>query len=60
MRLYYVTQVRVAPPMFMVSTNHPDRVHFSYQRYVTNQIRERFGFDGTPVIVHYRSHDERE
>jgi GTPase len=57
-RLYYVTQVRSGPPVFMVSTNHPDRVHFSYQRYVANQIRERFGFDGTPVIVHYRGHDK--
>jgi GTP-binding protein len=59
-RLYYVTQVRSAPPVFMVSTNHPDRVHFSYQRYLTNQLRERFGFDGTPVIVHYRAHDRKK
>ena len=59
-RLYYVTQVRSGPPVFMVSTNHPDRVHFSYQRYLTNQLRERFGFDGTPVIVHYRAHDRRK
>jgi GTP-binding protein len=58
-RLYYVTQVRSGPPVFMVSTNHPDRVHFSYQRYVANQLRERFGFEGTPVIVHYRAHDRR-
>jgi GTP-binding protein len=58
-RLYYVTQVRSGPPVFMVSTNHPDRVHFSYQRYVANQLRERFGFEGTPVIVHYRAHDKR-
>ena len=58
-RLYYVTQVRAAPPVFMVSTNHPDRVHFSYQRYVANQLRERFGFEGTPVVVHYRSHDKK-
>lgn len=55
-RLYYVTQARAAPPVFVVSTNQPDRVHFSYQRYVSNQIRERFGFEGTPVIVHYRPH----
>lgn len=55
-RLYYVTQARTAPPTFVISSNHPDRVHFSYQRYVVNQIRERFGFDGTPVRVHYRAH----
>lgn len=59
-RLYYVTQARTAPPTFIVSTNHPDRIHFSYQRYVANQIRERFGFDGTPVRVHYRSHRKEE
>lgn len=55
-RLYYVTQARTAPPTFIVSTNHPDRVHFSYQRYVTNQIRERFDLVGTPIRVHYRGH----
>jgi GTPase len=55
-RLYYVTQARTAPPTFIVSTNHPDRVHFSYQRYVANQLRERFALHGTPVRVHYRSH----
>jgi GTP-binding protein len=55
-RLYYVTQARTAPPTFIISTNHPDRVHFSYQRYVQNQLRERFGLQGTPVRVHYRAH----
>ena len=55
-RLYYVTQARTAPPTFMISTNYPDRVHFSYQRYVTNQLREHFGFEGTPIRVHYRPH----
>jgi GTPase len=59
-RLYYVTQVHSGPPVFMVSTNHPDRIHFSYQRYLSNQLRERFGFHGVPVIVHYRSHDGRD
>ena len=53
-RLYYVTQARSAPPTFIVSTNHPDRVHFSYQRYVANQIREHFQLTGTPIRVHYR------
>jgi GTPase len=55
-RLYYVTQARTAPPTFVVSTNHPDRVHFSYQRYVANQLRERFELQGTPIRVHYRGH----
>ncbi|MFZ1863096.1 MAG: ribosome biogenesis GTPase Der [Polyangiales bacterium] len=53
-RLYYITQVSVAPPTFVVITNEPRGVHFSYQRYVVNQIRERFGFKGTPIRVVYR------
>ncbi|MEM8609903.1 MAG: ribosome biogenesis GTPase Der [Myxococcota bacterium] len=53
-RLYYVTQVTVAPPTFVVMTNEPKGIHFSYQRYVVNQIRKRFGFRGTPVRVRYR------
>ena len=54
-RLYYVTQAQTRPPTFMVVTNAPRDVHFSYQRYVINQIRERFGFVGTPVRVRYRA-----
>jgi GTPase len=53
-RLYYVTQASVKPPTFVAVTNEPDAVHFSYQRYVVNRIRERFGFEGTPVRVFYR------
>ncbi len=53
-RLYYVTQAAVRPPTFVVSTNEPDAIHFSYQRYVANRIRERFGFEGTPIKVLYR------
>jgi len=53
-RFYYITQAQSRPPTFMVSTNHPDGVHFSYQRYVINQIRQRFGFEGTPIRVRYR------
>jgi GTP-binding protein len=58
-RLYYVTQVSAAPPTFVVASNYPERVHFSYRRYVINQLRERFGFTGTPVRVMYRGRDKR-
>lgn len=58
-RLYYVTQVQAAPPTFVVASNYPERVHFSYRRYVVNQLRERFGFTGTPVRVMYRGRDKR-
>jgi GTP-binding protein len=53
-RLYYVTQAMVEPPTFVALTNHPDDIHFSYRRYVANQIRKRFDFYGTPVRVIYR------
>jgi GTPase len=53
-RLYYVTQAQVEPPTFVAVTNHPDDIHFSYRRYVQNQIRKRFDFVGTPVRVTYR------
>ncbi|MGB5811456.1 MAG: ribosome biogenesis GTPase Der [Polyangiales bacterium] len=58
-RLYYVTQVTVAPPTFVVITNEPKGIHFSYQRYVVNQIRKRFGFRGTPLRVRYRGKKKR-
>jgi GTP-binding protein len=53
-RLYYITQASVAPPTFVIMANQPKDVHFSYQRYVVNQIRKRFGFKGTPIRVRYR------
>jgi len=58
-RLYYATQVQASPPTFVIASNYPDRVHFSYRRYVINQLRERFGFDGTPVRVFYRGKETR-
>jgi GTP-binding protein len=58
-RLYYVTQAETHPPRFVVVTNEPDYVHFSYQRYVVNAIRERFGFDGTPIRVSYKAKQRR-
>jgi GTP-binding protein len=58
-RLYYATQVQAAPPTFVIASNYPERVHFSYRRYVVNQLRERFGFQGTPVRVFYRGKESR-
>jgi GTP-binding protein len=53
-RLYYVTQVTSRPPTFMAVTNEPEGIHFSYQRYILNQIRDRFGFRGVPLRIKYR------
>ncbi len=54
-RLYYVTQAEVAPPTFVAIANYPDSIHFSYRRYVMNQIRKHFGFDGVPIRVSYKA-----
>ncbi len=53
-RLYFITQAEVAPPTFICMTNAPDALHFSYRRFVINQLRKRFGFESTPVRVFYK------
>ncbi len=49
LRLYYITQVAVKPPTFVIFVNDKELMHFSYTRYIENQIRESFGFRGTPL-----------
>lgn len=49
LRLYYITQVSVKPPTFVIFVNDKELMHFSYTRYIENQIREAFGFRGTPL-----------
>ncbi len=58
-RLYFITQASVAPPTFVAMSNAPDSIHFSYQRYVQNQLRKRFGFAGSPIRVFYRQNRKR-
>lgn len=53
-RLYYITQAETAPPTFVVISSSPESVHFSYQRFVVNQLRQHFGFEGVPIRVVYR------
>jgi GTP-binding protein len=53
-RIYYVTQAEHSPPKFVMITNAPESMHFSYQRFVINQLRKRFGFEGVPVRVFYK------
>jgi GTP-binding protein len=59
-RLYYITQAETRPPTFIVVSNWPEHIHFSYQRYVQNQIREHFAFDGTPLRVRYRAKSRKK
>ncbi len=53
-KLNYITQVSTGPPTFLVYTNHPEGIHFSYERYLVNQMREAFGFHGVPIRLGYR------
>jgi GTP-binding protein len=48
-RIYYMTQAAVAPPTFVLFTDRDVKLHFAYQRFLENQIREAFEFEGTPI-----------
>jgi len=50
-RVYYLTQGGVAPPVFVAFTNRSGKLHFSFERFLENRIRERFGFMGTPIVI---------
>ena len=54
-KLYYGSQVAVRPPTFLLSVNDKKLFHFSYVRYLENQIREYFGFDGVPIIIRLKN-----
>ena len=54
LKLYYLTQAGVSPPVFVAFTNRAQKLHFSVERYLQNRIRERFGFLGTPIVVKSR------
>ena len=49
LKIYYMTQISVAPPTFVIFCNDADLFHFSYQRYLENCLRQTFGFNGTPI-----------
>ena len=55
-RLYYVTQAQTSPPSFFVSANYPAAVGFPYRRYLTNQLRNIYGFEGSPLRLVLRAH----
>ncbi len=60
LKIYYMTQVSVAPPTFVVFCNEKKLFHFSYQRYLENQIRGTFGLDGTPIRMLIRQKGDKE
>jgi GTP-binding protein len=58
MKFYYVTQADVSPPTFVFFCNDPAGLHFSYRRYLENEFRAVFGFEGTPIRMSFRARDE--
>lgn len=60
LKLYYITQVSVKPPTFVIFVNDKELMHFSYTRYIENKVREAFGFMGTPLKFIIRERKEKE
>lgn len=60
LRLYYMTQVSVKPPTFVIFVNERELFHFSYRRYIENQLRDAFGFAGTPIHIIVREKGEKD
>jgi GTP-binding protein len=53
-KLNYITQISTSPPTFLIYTNIPEGIHFSYERYLINRIRDAFSFEGVPIRLHFR------
>ena len=60
LKIYYMTQVGIRPPTFVAFCNRADLFHFSYQRYLENQIRSVFGLEGTPIRLIVREKGDKE
>lgn len=59
-KFFYATQVAIKPPSFVIFTNSPEGIHFSYERYIMNRFREAFGFTGTPLKLMFRGRDKKD
>ena len=57
LKIFYANQVEVCPPTFVLFSNDPQYLHFSYKRYLENRLREAFGFEGTPIHIICRKRD---
>ena len=58
-RIFYVTQAESSPPLFVAMSSGADNIKTSYQRFVTNQMRATFGFEGVPIKVHYKERSKK-
>jgi GTP-binding protein len=59
-KIYFATQYDIKPPRIVLVMNRPKSLHFSYKRYLTNKLRERFNLEGTPVLLFARKKGERD
>lgn len=59
-KYYYITQVGIRPPTFIVFANYPEGVHFSYIRYIENHLRRAFGFGGTPIRIFVKRRQKKD
>ncbi len=60
LKIFYGTQVAVNPPKFLIFVNDKEIVHFSYERYIENKIREAFEYNGTPIVIEFRNRSEKK
>jgi GTP-binding protein len=60
LKFYYATQASIKPPTFVLFCNYPDSIHFSYERYLTNQFRQAFGLSKTPIRIVFRGRERNE
>jgi len=60
LKIYFVSQIGVRPPLFSFKINSRELMHFSYARYLENRIRDAYGFTGTPISFVFRERGEEE
>lgn len=60
LKIYFSTQVKSKPPTFSIQVNNKGLIHFSYERYLENKIRESFDFSGTPIVINFKNKGEQD
>ena len=60
LKIYFCAQVNTCPPTFNIQVNSKGLIHFSYERYLENKIRESFDFSGTPIVLQFKNKGEEE
>ena len=60
LKIYFANQANIKPPTFDIRVNSKGLIHFSYERYLENKIRESFDFEGTPIVLHFKNKGEEK